>query len=292
MSSAQGKDFSNWNGALTKSSFSGLSFAFFKASESTNFIDSQFARSWALGKQVGIHRGAYHFFHPSVDPVAQAKFFVNEVTKNGLEPGDMLVADVEVTSGFFKIMLGLTTGPTMHKNNLPLKATKLSLVDASAKKFLDTVASLVPKENPVLVYSNLSVGSQLRSCTGYPLWIAYPSSTAPKDVFPWSKWTFWQWGMTGIDRDAFNGTSADLQAWLDGYLQPLRVLTELVTDGNMTMTQLSAQEQCQVSTILRQTAAHSHKGLFTHTMSAYIQSGNWNAPIPAGQHVWYPRLVG
>lgn len=220
VSSAQGKDFSNHNGALITTSLKGLQFAFFKATEGTGFTDVDFASSWRLGKQVGIHRGAYHFFHPAIDPVAQAKFFVNTVKAQGLEPGDILAADVEITSGVARRLFNVKHKAGSGRNDLDVAPAKASLVNSSARRFLDTVKSLVPSSNPIIVYSNLSVGSQLTLCTAYPLWVAFPSSTAPSNVSPWRHWTFWQWGMTGVDRDAFNGTAADLQAWLDTFVSP------------------------------------------------------------------------
>ena len=218
--SAQGKDFSNHNGALSASSLNGLQFAIFKATEGTGFTDVDFASSWALGKKVGIHRGAYHFFHPAIDPVAQAKFFVNTVKARGLEPGDILAADVEITSGAVRRLFNIDHKAGSGRNDLDVAPASASLVNSSARKFLDTVKSLVPSSNPIIVYSNLSVGSQLTLCTAYPLWVAFPSSSSPSNVSPWKHWTFWQWGMTGVDRDAFNGTATDLQNWINTFVTP------------------------------------------------------------------------
>jgi len=218
VTSAQGKDISNFQGVEPASFWSGYQFGFAKATEGTTFLDGTFPGNWRNMKVEGIHRGAYHFFHPALDPIAQAKFFVNYVQKQGLEPGDMLVADVEITSGnVFTRLLGRKP----RRNNLIQRPVSLGTVNVAARAFLDEVKNLVGTKFPILVYSNLSVGSQLSSCTGYPLWIAWPSSSAPGNVSPWGKWTFWQWGIAGgIDRDAFNGTAADLRAFIDSYANP------------------------------------------------------------------------
>lgn len=214
--SAQGKDISNHNGLQPVSSWNGFQFGFAKATEGTGFLDQDFAGNWVNMKRAGIHRGAYHFFHPAIDPVAQAKFFFRTVQAQGLLPGDMLVADVEITSGnaltrVFK---------RKKRNNITQQKVSLSTVNVTAKAFLDEVKRLAGSKYPILVYTDLSVGHTLTSCAGYPLWIAFPSSTSPSNVFPWKKWTFWQWGQTGVDRDAFNGTAADLQAFIDSFASP------------------------------------------------------------------------
>jgi lysozyme len=71
-----------------------VSFAFIKATEGEKLKDSHFSRNWEQTQQVGIIRGAYHFYRPSVKPDVQARNFIESVV---LEPGDLPpVLDVEV----------------------------------------------------------------------------------------------------------------------------------------------------------------------------------------------------
>lgn len=221
VNSAQGRDVSNFQGVVSAASWKPYQFGFAKATEGTTFRDSTFGGNWANMKSARIHRGAYHFFHPASDPVAQAKFFVDYVKQAGYGPGDMFVADVEITSGNALTRAVKRLGGVRPRNNLTQVPVSLGTVNVAAKAFLDEVHSLVGDRNPILVYTNLSVGSQLTSCTRYPLWIAWPSLRAPGNVTPWSHWTFWQWGIvSGIDRDAFNGTPADLDTWINSYMAP------------------------------------------------------------------------
>ena len=67
-------------------------FAFIKATEGTNLEDKSFASNWSGAQNAGLLRGAYHFFHPSVDPIDQAEFFLSTVVTCELPP----VLDVEV----------------------------------------------------------------------------------------------------------------------------------------------------------------------------------------------------
>jgi hypothetical protein len=87
------------------------------------------------------------------------------------------------------------------------------------KAFCDAVKAAAPR-SPVLVYSDLSMLPSLGSCTGYDLWAAWPSATAPASVAPWKSWRFWQWNETTLDRNAFNGTAAELDAWIDSIATP------------------------------------------------------------------------
>jgi lysozyme len=255
VASAQGQDVSNWQPVQSPSIWSRYHFGFAKATEGTTFKDATFAANWANMKAAGIHRGAYHFFHPALDPIAQANFFVGVVKAQGLEPGDMVVADVEITSGnaFTRFFQGFTKNKP--RNNLTQQRVSIAVVDLSAKAFLDEVKRLVGSANPVLVYSDLNVGSLLTSCTGYPLWIAYYSSSgaAPTSVLPWKFWTIWQWGIVnGIDRDGFNGTNADMDVWIDSYVNPPVVgppYRHTVT-ADTSLSSLAARRNLSVSTFL------------------------------------------
>jgi GH25 family lysozyme M1 (1,4-beta-N-acetylmuramidase) len=231
--SAEGQDRSNWQRV---GPWTGLGFGFCKATESTNYVDPTFASNWANMRSEGVPRGAYHFFHPSVDAAAQAEFFVARVRDEGLADGDMLVSDTEITVGTDGT---LRMSPhaarrsalfdTDEDSRLVPLATDIGAIpltaDAAAfpgsvKTFLDKVHELAP-HSPVLIYTNLSVGRQLASCSGYLLWIAWPEDTPPPDVAPWKSWKFWQWSWSGgfdnCDRDAYNGTVAELHDWLAKY---------------------------------------------------------------------------
>jgi lysozyme len=187
--SAQGIDVSSYQDPLTAANLD-VAFAFAKASEGPSDTDSNFAANWAAIKKAGIRRGAYHeLWSPGSSPAAtQAAHFLSVVQAEGLERGDMLAV---VASDY----PGVTT--------------------AEVRAWCDIVAAAAPQCR-VLVYSDLSAAATLTTCTGYDLWVAWPSDTAPASVEPWTTWKFWQWGAENdVDRDAFNGTGEQLGAWLD-----------------------------------------------------------------------------
>jgi GH25 family lysozyme M1 (1,4-beta-N-acetylmuramidase) len=72
----------NWHAVAE----AGISFAFAKATEGATFVDPQFLRNWALIKDAGIVRGAYHFFRPSKPAESQVTNFltVTETSRRSL----------------------------------------------------------------------------------------------------------------------------------------------------------------------------------------------------------------
>src|SRR5215831_3258147 len=76
----------------------GIDFAFIRATDGVQYIDPKFPTYWAGAKAAGVIRGAYQFFRPAEDPIAQADLLL---AKTGpYELGDLPpVIDVEVNGG-------------------------------------------------------------------------------------------------------------------------------------------------------------------------------------------------
>src|SRR2546430_5835665 len=69
---------------------SGRAFAFSKASQGDYNKQSNFAGNWSTLKSIGMLRGAYHYFDATVDGVAQAQWFLQQLNAaGGLQPGDL-----------------------------------------------------------------------------------------------------------------------------------------------------------------------------------------------------------
>ena len=172
----------------------GASFAFAKATESTNFDDPMFTANWSGMKAAGLVRGAYHFFDPAADPTMQAAFFTSAV--GPVEPGDLLVLDFETSGGLSD-----------------------SALAAAAVTFLSTVqqsTGVTP-----LLYASSEFLSNFGPLGVYPLWVANYGVMCPDVPAAWTTYTFWQSSGTGsapgiagqVDVDSFNGTLAQLQAF-------------------------------------------------------------------------------
>lgn len=176
----------------------GVIFAFIKATEGTSHSDPQFAGNWHRAKAARVLRGAYHYFHPQVDPQRQARFFLDKL--NG-DPGELPpVLDLEVLTG-----------------------ASPGQVIAGAGRWMELVAAELDR-SPVLYTGSAFWRRTLNNSTAlsdYPLWIAhYTSASNPVVPAAWPAWTFWQFSQQGrvagisgdVDLDVFNGTVDDLQA--------------------------------------------------------------------------------
>lgn len=198
----KGIDVSSYQGFIdwaAVSSSGEVAFAYTKATEGVSVSDSQFARNWqVLSQRREIKRGAYHFFHFTSDPVAQANFFLAAAN---FQAGDLLpMVDVEVNDG--------VTDITQCVNIL--------------SQFLDCVERALGGKK-VIVYTSYGFwnGSMNGSdaFSGHPLWIAeYNSDNAPTLPNGWNDWVIWQYesngqinGITGdVDMDRLNGDAAAL----------------------------------------------------------------------------------
>jgi GH25 family lysozyme M1 (1,4-beta-N-acetylmuramidase) len=194
----QGVDVSRYQQSVDWSQVAeaGNAFAFMKATEGTTFVDSTFAANWAGTQAAGMFRGAYHFFHPELDPTAQANFVASTVGPLG--PNDMpIVCDLETKGG-----------------------VPDDQIVANAITFLQAVAQLTGK-TPIL-YVSPGFLSDLSGLESYPLWVANYGVNCPRMPPGFTAWLFWQSGETGsvagvsgaVDVDSFNGAVSDLMAFV------------------------------------------------------------------------------
>lgn len=173
-------------------------FSITKTTEGLTGVDSLFSKYWAGMKAAGMVRGAYHFFHPDEDPIAQAKHFLAVVGK--FDDGDLpAILDFEAHGG-------LSNGA---------QAT-------AALKWLDYVQAITGKVP--IIYASPSFIIEMGSPAAfakYPLWIANYGVSKPHIPKPWTAWTIWQdtdkgriAGVPqGVDMNWFNGSTAELKAF-------------------------------------------------------------------------------
>ncbi len=171
-----------------------IHFAFVKATEGITFTDSLFCNNWAAMKQVGLKRGAYHFFRPSVPAYEQA---VNFKTSVNLGEGDLPpVLDVEVLDGASKVQL--LTGILnwlylieIHYGIRPILYTNLKFYNKYLAGHFDE----------------------------YPVWIARYNNREPT-LACGRDWQFWQYGNRGrisgvegpVDFNVFYGNLEQLDS--------------------------------------------------------------------------------
>jgi MYXO-CTERM domain-containing protein len=201
-STVKGMDVSYYETSIdwARAKAAGIDFSFIRVSDGTTTIDTKFAQYWAGAKSAGVLRGAYQFFRPNQDAIAQADLLLSMM--GTLQPGDLPpVLDVEVSGGMTKTQ-----------------------VAAGVHTWIDHVTAATGVAP--IVYAGLYSWPDLTGSadvTTSPLWVAqYTSAACPNIPSPWTKWMFWQHSSTGsvdgvttggLDLNVFNGTLDELKAY-------------------------------------------------------------------------------
>lgn len=169
-----------------------IHFSFIKATEGSDGADPKFKRNWRKAKDVGIRRGAYHFFNPYKDGLSQARNFIETVK---LQSGDLPpVLDIEVAGTVSKAIL---------QQRLLVWLTAVEK-QYGIKPIIYTGADFYEK--------NLA-----GKFDAYPLWVAhYLVKDKPRVQ---RNWSFWQHSESGhvngingyVDFNVFNGDSSDFE---------------------------------------------------------------------------------
>ncbi len=198
----EGIDISHWQGDIdwTQVRAAGKAFAFMKASEDIDFIDSTYGLNRARAKAAGLIVGAYHFAQPDPSPgdaVAEADHFIATA---GIADGDLPpVLDLERTGG------------------LPPAA-----LQTWVKAYLERIRERTGVRGVIYTSPNFwatnMAGTDWFATNGYRVvWVAHwttaPSPTVPASDWAGFGWTFWQYtssgsvaGITGrVDLDRFDG---------------------------------------------------------------------------------------
>ncbi|WP_218932301.1 glycoside hydrolase family 25 protein [Adhaeretor mobilis] len=233
-----GIDVSRWQSSVDWNSVKsdGIDFAFVKATEGVNFVDSRFHENMQGATAAGVHIGPYHFAridsfngvpftdydgsafapgsNPYLDAVSEANDFLDEIMPY-YETGLYLppVADVE----------GL---PDFGNSNL-----EREFISNWVQIFSDTVDETLGRR-PIIYTSKSGANTHYTSpvASTHDLWIAWwrgTGTTNPpvqSDTALWEPWQFWQWTATGsvngvsgnVDRNVYQGSLVELEQLLIG----------------------------------------------------------------------------
>ncbi|AGW40710.1 lysozyme [Leifsonia xyli subsp. cynodontis DSM 46306] len=185
----------------------GARFAYVKATESTDYVSSQFAEQYTDSFNAGLLHGAYHFATPNTSSgAAQANWF--------LDHGGQGTAD------------GRTMPPLLDIEYNPYGATCYGLSPAAMVSwiydFSQTVQARTGRQPAIYSTTNwwkLCTGNSAAFAAN-PLFIArYPNNISDgAGALPagWSSYTLWQFASRGVfpgDQDVFNGSERDLQSF-------------------------------------------------------------------------------
>lgn len=195
----KGIDVSHHNGAVNwaKVKAAGIKFAFIKAAEGAHFKDGRFATNATEAQAAGIVVGAYHFFRPDGNGVAQAQHFLKQIKPwaHMLPP----VVDVEAAGRMGK--KALTDSVFAFIEHVWLQTGRSAIIYASP-------SFLSERMQPAIFWQ-------------HPLWVAHYGVKQPTVPAPWRAWTFWQYsefgtvagvGTVSVDMNYFNGDAKALQA--------------------------------------------------------------------------------
>ena len=199
-----GIDVSTWQGVVDWNAVaaSGKKFAIARISDGMGSIDNQWARNWAGIKAAGMIRGAYQFFRPGQDPVAQANRVVAAVGKLG--PRELpVMLDIEASDGMSP-----------------------ATIIARAHQWVDIVRNGTGRAPYVYTYKSfwdVQCGGSA-DFKDLPFHIAAYGPVCPSIPAPWTRWTFFQYSSTGhvpgisgnVDMDKFNGMLAELETFAAG----------------------------------------------------------------------------
>ncbi len=262
-----GMDVSYYDDAVdwTRAKAAGIDFAFIRATDGTQYQDPKFPAYWSGALAAGVMRGAYQFFRPAEDPIAQADLLLSLMgppQPNDLPP----VIDLEVDGGL-----------------TPAEVT------ANVRAWVAHVATAIGRQP--IVYAGLYSWPTLTNgadVTTSPLWLAqYTTAACPDIPSPWTNWLFWQHSDTGVvdgvtssqlDLNVFNGTLAELQAFAANTAPPpcgvIPASGGMIDDADACFTPGGP------SAYMRHvTDAGENGGLYwTHTTTAAAESnfGKWN----------------
>jgi len=205
---------------------SGRVFAFSKASQGNYNTQSNFATNWSQLKTLGMLRGAYHYFDATIDGVAQADWFLQQITAaGGMLPGDLPpVLDLECPTSTVQNSAGnmcLGNG----KNGWAPTATIIQRV----WDWLGAVEAATGMKPIIYTYPSWFATFSWNdpALTQYPLWIAGSSMGCAQVPAPYTSAVFWQWntttgvpgigsGTSAVDKDRFMGTIDQLNGFIAG----------------------------------------------------------------------------
>jgi len=182
----------------------GVAFAYIKATEGGDAVDSKFQRNWAAARAAGIPRGAYHFVYwcrPPHEEIANFKSVV-PVEADSLPP----VLDVEAT-------------PTSRSCKRTLYREE---VLEDMKKMLQEMERHYGKKP--IIYSSVDFYQSIlheNALAEYPIWVR-STKYHPTVRYGSRKWTFWQYRSDGaisgvpgaVDQNAFFGSEEQWRKWL------------------------------------------------------------------------------
>ena len=184
---------------------SGISFAFIKATEGGDRVDDNFLHNWDGTKEIGMPRGAYHFFYYCRPASEQAKWYIRNVPKDPTALPPVLDMEWNDSSPTCKIRPPADT------------------VRSEMKVFLSIVEKYYGKKPIIYTTVDFFDRNGLSQIKGYSFWLRSVAGH-PQEKYGTHPWTFWQYTGTGrvpgikgdADINVFYGSRDEWQKYVSG----------------------------------------------------------------------------
>ena len=215
-----GIDVSHWQGTINWNSVrsSGIQFAFAKATDGTNYVDTKFHQNMAGALAAGMYIGPYHYARPS------------SYNTNPLDAANEANDFVDAIASYYQQAPDLMLRPVIDVEELPEvggTSAERAFLSQWIRNFAGVVEQRLGFEPLIYANSNYAKNYFESNLSQYDLWLANWSYTPPS-VPPASatgifdSWEVWQYSSTGtvpgisgnVDRDVFRGTTSDMLASL------------------------------------------------------------------------------
>ncbi len=186
-----------------KAKSNGVSFAFIKATEGGDRIDSYFDEHWARTKAAGVPRAAYHFYYFCRPAAEQARWYIENVPNDRSAMPPVLDMEWNPDSPTCKLRPAAET------------------VRSEMRTFLSIVEKHYGKKPIIYTSVDFFDDNDLKSFRGYPYWLRSVAGH-PSDKYADHPFTFWQYTGTGVvpgirgnaDINVFNGSHSAWKKWL------------------------------------------------------------------------------
>lgn len=200
-----GIDVSKWNGDVdwVKVKKSGVAFAFIKATEGKDRVDSRFEEYWRQAAAAGIPHAPYHFYYFCSTADEQADWFIRNVPKASMHLPPVLDVEWNPTSPTCTYRPGALT------------------VRSEMKRFMDRIEAHYGKRPIIYTSVDFHRDNLEGSFQDYHFWVRAVAQH-PEEIYPARRWAFWQYTSTGVvpgikgntDINVFAGTEKNWKNWV------------------------------------------------------------------------------
>ncbi len=200
-----GIDISKWNGEIEWATVrkSGVSFAFIKATEGTDRLDSRFEEYWRGAAAAGVPHAPYHFYYFCAPADAQADWFIRNVPKESMKLPPVL--DVEWNPA----------SPTCKTRPSP------DVVRSEIQRFLTRIENYYGKRPIIYTSVDFHRDNLVGQFKNYHFWVRSVAAH-PSEIYPQRQWAFWQYTGTGVipgistptDINVFSGSEKNWRTWV------------------------------------------------------------------------------